>query len=387
MRIGYVSLMARAPWGASEALWVQAAAAALGRGHEVLASTYDWDELAPAIAGLQQRGARIDLRSRDRWSRRSALLSRLRGTFHALESFAPDVICINQGGTYDVSRSGESEVLHRMLARPGIPYVLLCHCEQPAPPRHRLSCTQEVFARAAVVGLLADRLRVLSEQHLQIPLPNARIFHNPVNLQHIEALPWPGSDTVRFAFVGRLEAVKNPALLVEVLAGGLWRARDWHLSLYGAGEDRAELEERVRHASLGARIHFAGYAPDIRAIWATHHALLLPSRLEGVPLALIEAMLCGRPAVATDIGGVAEWLEEGVNGFLLPAADASSLAAALERLWSNRGRLESMGHEAHVRTTAKRDPDPAGTLLGWLEQAAVATRRELQRSAVNDRVA
>lgn len=372
MRIAYVSTMSRSPWGACEVLWTQSAAAALAHGHQVLASIYDWGQLPPAIAGLQTHGAQLHLRPRDRWSRRSALLSRLRGTFDALESFAPDVVCINQGGTYDISRSGGIEVLNGMLDRSRIPYVLLCHCEQPAPPQRRLARARSLFQKAAVVGVLADRLRVLSERDLQIPLPNARVFHNPVNLPRIELLPWPHGDTLQLAFVGRLEAVKNPALLIDVLADDTWRTREWRLSLYGAGEDCVALQEQVRRAGLTERIRFAGYATDISAIWATHHALLLPSNLEGVPLALIEAMLCGRPAIATDVGGISEWLEEGVSGFLLPVADAGSLAAALERLWSSRNRLETMGHEAHTRTIAKRDPNPAGTLLGWLEHSASA---------------
>ena len=54
-------------------------------------------------------------------------------------------------------------------------------------------------------------------------------------------------------------------------------------------------------------------------IWAEHHALVLPSRFEGMPLVVVEAMLCGRPCIVTDVGGNAELIRDGINGFLAKA--------------------------------------------------------------------
>lgn len=376
MRIAFVSLMAGSPWAASEVLWAAAAQRALQEGHEVFISTYDWQSRPAPLQELERLGARTVVRPLSRWHRRSAQVTRVTRTFAELEQFAPDVICVNQGGTYDLARSGSMTVLRSTLERMGTPYVLLCHCEQPAPPARNLQRARRMFARAAIVGMVADRLRGVSEAHLGMRLPNVCIFHNPVNLKRIERLPWPpGASPIRFAFVGRLDPVKNLESLIATLAGAQWRDRDWTLTVYGAGPDRSLLERQVLEAALGERIRFAGYVDDIAAVWATHHALLMPSRFEGVPLAMVEAMLCGRPVVATDVGGIAEWLEEGRSGFLIQAPAPEPIGAALERLWNHREHMEELGRHAHDHTMEKRDIDPAGTLLEWIRHATPGSRR------------
>lgn len=371
MRIAFVSVMAGSPWAASEVLWAEAAALALTQGHDVLISTFDWPERPAAIRDLERRGAQLDLRPVSRWYRRSALFTRLKRSFRALRRFKPDVICVSQGGTYDIARRGGNTILRGTLRRLGVPYVVLCHCEQPAPPQRNVARARSVFAGAAVVGMVADKLRPISEAHLGVSIPNAKVFHNPVNLRTIERLPWPSQgNTLKLAFVARLDPVKNLGALIEVLAAAQWKTRDWTLTVHGAGPERPALEQQVRNASLSERIRFAGYASDIAAVWREHHVLVMPSRFEGVPLAMIEAMLCARPVVATDIGGISEWIEEGRNGFLIRTPTAQGIGDALERMWSHRGELEAMGRYAHERTLAKRDADPARTLLGWLTEAA-----------------
>ncbi len=382
MRIAFVSLMAGSPWAASEVLWAETAHLALEQGHDVLVSTLAWRDRPPAITELERRGARIDGRPLNFWYRRSIVLTRLCGSFTALRTFKPDVICISQGGTYDIARSGANAVLRHTLRRLRAPYVLLCHCEQPAPPERNLRRARQVFDRAAVVGMVASRLRTISEDHLAGAISNMRVFHNPVNLKRIEYLPWPAAPgPVRFASVGRLDPVKNIGALIEALSRPPWKERDWTLTVYGAGPERLILEQQVRQKSLGNRIQFAGYVDDIAAVWATHHVLIMPSRFEGVPLAMIEAMLCGRPVVATDIGGIAEWIDDGHNGFLIANPTPLDIGAALERLWSQRDQLELLGKHAHERTLAKRDSNPARTLLDWIEMAASTSRAPLARLA------
>lgn len=371
MRLAFVSIMAGSPWGASEALWAQTALRALHEGHAVFVSVYRCDETPAAIAELERAGAHIDLRPRDRWSRRFALVSRLRGVYRTLERFAPDVICLSQGGTYDISRGGGISELRSVLKRIRAPYALLCHCEQAAPSQRRLRRAREAFSQAAVVGVLAANLREMSERHLGISLPQARIFQNPVNLKNADLLPWPGDEPLRLAFVGRLEPIKNPSLLIQVLSSSTWLQRHWTLTVCGTGPERNFIEQQSGlWDRISGRIRFAGYVHDIAALWAKHHVLVMPSQLEGLPLAMIEAMLCGRPVVATNIGGISDWLQDAENGFLIEKPTAMALDSALERMWTNRARLQAMGTRAHQLTKAKRDPDPAGTLQHWLEEAA-----------------
>lgn len=362
--------MATAPWGGSEALWGETAHRALDAGHEVLISTYGWPKTPAPVAQLIEHGAHIHRRKVSRRWRRSGILMWLFEPFRALHEFRPDVVLINQGSTYDISRSKEFTKLRRsLLTKERWPFVLLCHCEQKVPTKERARRrAREAFVAARIVGLLSQGLRARSEKDLGVSLPNARLFQNPLKISATRLLPWPGGDTVRFAFVGRIDHVKGLDLAFEVLSTKEWRARPWLLDIYGEGELKDQLVAQVARLGLADRIHFRGFTSEIDSIWQDHHALLLPSRAEGVPNSMLEAMLSGRPVIVSDVGGISEWVRDGNTGYVLPRADAPSLKAALERLWSERASLEQMGRRAYERTIERRDADPATTLLRWLEE-------------------
>jgi glycosyltransferase involved in cell wall biosynthesis len=88
---------------------------------------------------------------------------------------------------------------------------------------------------------------------------------------------------------------------------------------------------------------------------------------------MLEAMLCGRPVIATDIGGIAEWIQDDC-GFLIKRPEPFEIAATLESLWAHRDDLEQLGRNAHAVVSNKLDPDPAGTLIKWLDEKASPRR-------------
>jgi glycosyltransferase involved in cell wall biosynthesis len=94
--------------------------------------------------------------------------------------------------------------------------------------------------------------------------------------------------------------------------------------------------------------------------------ILLPSLNEGTPLALVEAMLCGRPSVVTDVGDNADWVREGVDGFIAGGANINAVDESLERAWSKRSEWASMGISAHNRAMSMIDPEPGRTLLNLI---------------------
>jgi glycosyltransferase involved in cell wall biosynthesis len=87
-------------------------------------------------------------------------------------------------------------------------------------------------------------------------------------------------------------------------------------------------------------------------------------------LVLLEAMAAGRPALVTAVDGNLEWVEDGVTGFVAEAPTVRHLASALERAWGARGNWIEMGSAARARFLARRDPDPAETLLQVLTSVA-----------------
>ena len=179
-------------------------------------------------------------------------------------------------------------------------------------------------------------------------MPNSGLVQNPVNLSDRSYVPWPESRTARFASVARLDSkYKGQDILIEALSADEWRKRDWHLTFYGAGSDEDYLRALVEFFELPERVTFAGYQSDVRAIWTQAQILVLSSRAEGTPLSLVEAMLCGRPAIVSDLGGNQEWVTETQTRFVAGAPATQLVRAALDRAWSARSSWGAMGTEAH----------------------------------------
>ncbi len=99
---------------------------------------------------------------------------------------------------------------------------------------------------------------------------------------------------------------------------------------------RAELEQLAATLGVSDCVHFLGWRRDVRDIVSAADVMALPSQNEGLPLAVLEAMSCGRPVVATPVGGVPEAIINGVTGLLVPPSDPDALAAAIARLWRDR---------------------------------------------------
>jgi glycosyltransferase involved in cell wall biosynthesis len=136
------------------------------------------------------------------------------------------------------------------------------------------------------------------------------------------------------AYLGRLEPIKNPAILLPVLgqlrAEGL-PARLW---LIGDGSDRAKLETKAAELGLTDHITFWGFRNDVEEILCKADVFVLPSLTEGSPLALGEAMGSRLPAVSSNVGGCGEMIEARHSGFLLPPQQVQPLVDAVRELWS-----------------------------------------------------
>ena len=146
--------------------------------------------------------------------------------------------------------------------------------------------------------------------------------------------------------VGRLEEQKGHDVLFEALAMLVKQGLDFTLVVAGEGSRRSWLEQQSLSLRLAPRVQFAGQLEDVGGLLAAADGVLLPSRWEGLPLVLLEAMARARPIVATAVGGVSDVVEDGVNGTLVPAGDPAALAVALEQLHRKADRAWRMGRAA-----------------------------------------
>lgn len=383
MRIGVISTIKWHPWGGSEELWARTAKLAVARGIEVNACFIRPPVDHPSWRALEQAGVQTfypasEFSFGSRLATRASAFSyrigehvREQARLAPLKAFfatKPDVLLINEGG--GILEHGVLAMLHKTMPR--LPYVALFHNNfEHIPGDSWRPAMVRFFANAHAVLYVADATLRATERNLATRFPNARIVRNPVNLEGTEMEPWPPQPVTHFACIGALDVGrKGQDLLLEAVSARAWKLRDWRLGIFGSGDHKNYLEELTRYYGLADRVQIHGEVRDIRAIWRSHHALVVPSRIESAPLVIVEAMLCGRPVIATPVGGIREWVQDGRTGFLSEAATSEFIAAALERAWDRRLEWQHIGLKGHESALRLYDPTPEETLLSILQQAA-----------------
>lgn len=152
--------------------------------------------------------------------------------------------------------------------------------------------------------------------------------------------------------VSRLSAVKNLPMLLHAFALARSRctafARDARLVLVGEGPERDALLAQVEQLGLEHCL-MVGARDDVPAWLQSLDLLCLPSLMEGISNAVLEAMATGLPVVATDVGGNGELIEDGITGYLVPSADTEALARRLQACFADREALSAMGAAARRR--------------------------------------
>jgi glycosyltransferase involved in cell wall biosynthesis len=375
IKLAIISTMGGSPWGGSEELWAALAKETINTGASVAVSAYRWPKLPPKLAELQRMGAQIYQRinpNRLSMLKRALnrVISQIAPPFSDIFSFKPDVICINEGKIY------ESLSLRGLLPQiysTAVPYIVICHGnnELRLPNATIRKSALEFFSTAYRVIFVSRRNIAIAERQLAAKLANAQVLQSPLNFSDVSAVPWPVAEQFCMALVGRLEAgIKGHDLLFEILGSPAWLKRQWKLRIYGDGPDRKYLESLAHYYTLAPRIEFMGFVDNVKSIWSSCHLMVMPSRSEALPIALIEAMVCGRPAVVTDAGGISEWVEDGRTGFIAEAASVKSFGAALERAWTQNSALETMGMKARGIALKRVDQQPGKTLLDMVREAA-----------------
>jgi glycosyltransferase involved in cell wall biosynthesis len=387
MRIGIISTMVGWPWGGSEELWAMMAQRALEGGHQVSACL----ALRPRpdhfrFKALEEAGVQMFCRPDSYSSVRARQLSRVVGMFHHCSGeslrewlsplrgfFAtnPDVLLISEGAAIP-----DLEILQALDKHwAAKPYLIVSQANVEVLPRdeeHQRRCIRFYDKAAAACFVAEDNWRT-TERQLAHKLVNGRVIRNPINIATVDPLPWPQEKEPAFASVARFDVhSKGQDILLEVLAAPRWRERDWRLSIYGSGQDGAYIRDLVKFYELENRVTLCGQTRDIRKVWTEHHALVLPSRLEGTPLVMVEAMLCGRPVIGTEVAGIPEWVREGHSGFLAEVATPKLFGQALERAWQQREHWQAMGNRGREDALRLYDPSPADSLLALLIEAAHA---------------
>ena len=157
-------------------------------------------------------------------------------------------------------------------------------------------------------------------------------------------------------FIGGLRHVKGIDVLIEAFHILSKRLKNLQLRIVGDGEMREELTKRINFLNLGPRVKILGYVPYhlVKDQLLDASVFVLPSRSEGLPNALLQAMAAGLPIVTTRVGGIPSLIRDGENGLLVTADNPEELAEAIEKLLMNRDLAERLGKNARRKAEEYR---------------------------------
>jgi glycosyltransferase involved in cell wall biosynthesis len=174
----------------------------------------------------------------------------------------------------------------------------------------------------------------------------------------------------RFLFVGRLNAQKGIALLLDALAATRAGAS---LDVVGDGDHRAALEARAIALGLSQRVrwHGAQSQEQLVRLYRSATAVVIPSEGEGLGLVAVEAQLCEAPVIAFRSGGLTDVVSDGVTGLVTPAGDVRALAAAMDSLLARDDKGAELGKAGRRGALARFSPAVVASHYASIYERAV----------------
>jgi glycosyltransferase involved in cell wall biosynthesis len=236
----------------------------------------------------------------------------------------------------------------------GVPFSFTAHAHDIFVEDHLLK--EKLAAARFTVTISEFNKALLARRYGPESVDRVRVVHCGVRP---EELPWsPGGDpgARRLLAVGRLDAIKGFAVLIDACGQLRDAGVPFSCEIVGEGELRAPLEERVRRLGLDERVRLSGALPqeEVRARLYGASVFVMPSmvapdgNMDGIPVALMEAMAAGVPVVSTTVSGIPEIVTDGSSGRLVPPGDDRALAQAI------RGLLEDPVAGRRLATAARQ---------------------------------
>ena len=292
-----------------------------------------------------------------RWRRAPAL-------HRAMAATRPDLVHVN------LVDPDANRILLAVAGAGRAPAVATAHMTGPIASGPRRATLALLYRRLAAVVAVSAEIRDLLTARLELPPGLIRVVRNGVEpLAATPRRPTTGTGPLLVGGVGRLTRQKGFDLLVEATRRLVADGWPVEVRLAGAGRER----DRLAAAAAGLPVHLAGFTDDVPGFLAALDVFCLPSRAEGLPLALLEAMMAGLPCLATAVGEIPAAV--GGAALVVPPGDVDALTEGLRRLLGDPGLRADLAGRA--RDLAVREFDVAAMVEATMGvyDAALAGRR------------
>jgi glycosyltransferase involved in cell wall biosynthesis len=348
-------------WGGSEELWGRSVPYFQQAGYNLSVVKYNLNKNHPEFLKLAQTGVdffeifprgtvsqrviRIAYKTIDKAAKRLKLRKETGEDFSPfvkiIKNLSPTLVIISQGINFDGLKLAYQCLLLKT------PYIIISQKavdfywpskEDRAPMLAALLKSRQTF-------FVSHHNKRLTEEQFGKRLANSQVIFNPVKLSGA-IVPYPAiGGTYKLACLGRLFVLdKGQDIILRIMSKPKWKDRPFVISFIGKGVDEQGLKDMAALLQV-KNVEFLGQIDDIEQMWREYHALILPSRSEGLPLSMVEAMAAGRPVIISNAGGNTELVEEGVTGFI-GFPNEESFEEAMENAWNNRDNWEQIGKNA-----------------------------------------
>jgi len=265
------------------------------------------------------------------------------------------------------TNSAEVAMLARELGGP--PYSFTVHGPEEFDAPESLGLGEKIRRAEFVVAISSYGRSQLYRWSEHAAWPKIQVVHCGLDAAFHAALPATSSSPTRFVCVGRLCEQKGQLLLLEAMSRIVRKGIAVELVLAGDGQMRPEVEALIGSLGLRDHVRVTGWidSAQVREEILAARALVLPSFAEGLPVVIMEALALRRPVISTFVGGIAELVRQGEDGWLVPPGDVVALAAAIERcLATPPARLVEMGAGARARVLERHSADVEAAKLARL---------------------
>lgn len=295
-----------------------------------------------------------------------------------------ELVCLMRGQRYDIVHTHNSKAgfIGRLAAKiSGVAIIVhtihgFAFHEYENPPRRKLFICLEKFA-----GRFTDKLITISEplkqwgQELGIGKPERYVtvysgieldkFQVNINIKEKKRQFGINPEDKVIGVVSKLWEGKGHKCILQAAQRVIIEVPNVKFMFVGEGYLRGELEKLTHQLGLRDYVIFTGFRTDIPEVTAIFDIAVLASFFEGLGRVLLEAMVLGKPVIASEVGGIVDVVDDGKTGILVPPNDSNALAGAIVRLLSDDGLRKKMGKAGKEKIDAKFS---AQTMVSQIEK-------------------
>jgi len=233
----------------------------------------------------------------------------------------------------------------------GVPSIVSTRHSLVAPPHGKVMELKYAAAAACcdwVIGICDATTENLKAMHSIRAGKIVRVYNGAARLQQVAEEQRPAKSGFTLVYIGRMEPVKNHALLLRAFSAALTVMPDLRLWMVGDGSERPASERLAAELGIARQVTFWGQQLDVAPFFSAADAFIMSSLSEGLPMSLLQAFSIGLPAIVTDVGGMAEAVRMSKAGLAVAFGDAAEMTAAMLRMARNHTEREQFSMNAEA---------------------------------------